>query len=667
VLRNQYWLTRVVFLRCLGFVYMVAFLVALNDNGALLGEDGLLPAARFMDHVESHLTSLTAFEKVLKVPTIFWFVPPTASNLWWTAAVGAAVSGIVSARGAANLPAMALLWALYHSLVNVGQTWYSFGWESQLLETGFLAMFLVPWISLSRFPAGAPSSLVSVWGCRWLLFRIMLGAGLIKLRGDACWRDLTCMDYHYETQPNPNPLSRYLHHLPSDWHKFEVAVNHVVELVLPFGLLLGRRQRSFAGAAQVLFQVALVTSGNLSFLNWLTSVPAVFAFDDLHLSWLFSARARSRAIHLAAREASARPGKWRGARAPEENTARRAASVSGEGLVDVGGGGPPRGAGEAKAQTEGETRAAAAAAKAERGGFWAGKTLRKLPRWSADALLAALIVRGSIPVVKNMAGLGRGQVMNTSFDSLRLVNTYGAFGSVTKTRGEVVLKGTRHRDPRDGDAVWEEYGFKCKPGDVNQRPCVITPFHYRLDWQMWFAAFQNYGHNPWLVNLAFKLLSRDHNTRTLASSLLRHDPFHPAAAANNRDGDDDGDSGSYPLFIKADLYVYDVEAEQADAGRDGRICLTRPNSQARTGTGEKMFIPFQLTSSSIGTHTELIHTLAGSHWFSGGDGEENPPPLRPGEEKGVWWTRRFVREYMPPISLENQSARNFLRHHGLLT
>ena len=96
---------------------------------------------------------------------------------------------------------------------------------------------------------------------------------------------------------------------------------------------------------------------------------------------------------------------------------------------------------------------------------------------------------------------------------------------------------------------------------------------------MWFAAFQNYGHNPWLVNLAFKLLSRDHNTRTLASSLLRHDPFHPAAAANNRDGDgpgvcighggddhgngdavcdgDDGDSGSYPLFIKADLYVYE--------------------------------------------------------------------------------------------------------------
>ncbi|CAN0527871.1 unnamed protein product, partial [Laminaria digitata] len=66
--------------------------------------------------------------------------------------------------------------------------------------------------------------------------------------------------------------------------------------------------------------------------------------------------------------------------------------------------------------------------------------------------------------------------------SLRIVNTYGNFGSVTKTRGEVVLKGTRHPDPLDPRAEWKEYDFKCKPGDVNQTPCVISPFHNRLDW-----------------------------------------------------------------------------------------------------------------------------------------------------------------------------------------
>ena len=107
-----------------------------------------------------------------------------------------------------------LLWLLYLSFVNLGQTFYSFGWESLLLETGFLAIFLGP--------ADTGSSLVIIWLLRWVLFRIMLGAGLIKWRGDPCWRDLTCLYYHYETQPMPNALSWYLHHLPKLVHRLGV-------------------------------------------------------------------------------------------------------------------------------------------------------------------------------------------------------------------------------------------------------------------------------------------------------------------------------------------------------------------------------------------------------------------------------------------------------------
>jgi Lipase maturation factor len=80
------------------------------------------------------------------------------------------------------------LWGLYLSIVNVGQTFYGFGWETLLLEAGFLAVFLGP-------AATAPPTLV-LWLYRWLLFRVEFGAGLIKLRGDRCWRDLTCLDYH---------------------------------------------------------------------------------------------------------------------------------------------------------------------------------------------------------------------------------------------------------------------------------------------------------------------------------------------------------------------------------------------------------------------------------------------------------------------------------------
>lgn len=79
--------------------------------------------------------------------------------------------------------------------------------------------------------------------------------------------------------------------------------------------------------------------------------------------------------------------------------------------------------------------------------------------------------------------------MNTSFDPLRIVNTYGAFGSITKQRTEVIIEGSLN-DSVDGGQIWTEYEFKCKPGDVTRWPCWISPYHYRLDWLMWFAAFQ---------------------------------------------------------------------------------------------------------------------------------------------------------------------------------
>src|SRR5207302_185186 len=121
-----------------------------------------------------------------------------------------------------------LLWVIYLSFVNIGQTFYSFGWETLLLEIGFLAIFLGPTKS-------APSVMV-IWLLRWILFRLMFGAGLIKIRGDECWRDLSCMQYHHETQPMPNPLSWYFHHLPRPLHRVEVLGNHFAQLVAPLGL-----------------------------------------------------------------------------------------------------------------------------------------------------------------------------------------------------------------------------------------------------------------------------------------------------------------------------------------------------------------------------------------------------------------------------------------------
>ena len=158
------------------------------------------------------------------------------------------------------------------SFAHVGQIFYGYGWDILLLETGFLAIFLAPLWRLGPFPARTPPSPVVIVLLRWLIFRLMLGAGLIKLRGDPCWRDLTCLVFHYETQPNPNPLSWWFHQLPPWFHKLEVLFNHLVELVAPFFVFGPRRARHVAGGLMVLFQVLLILSGNLSFLNWLTLV-----------------------------------------------------------------------------------------------------------------------------------------------------------------------------------------------------------------------------------------------------------------------------------------------------------------------------------------------------------------------------------------------------------
>ncbi|MFC6726756.1 lipase maturation factor family protein, partial [Halobium palmae] len=172
----------------------------------------------------------------------------------------------------ASMLLWATLWALYLSFVNAGQVFYGFGWESMLLETGFLAIFLGA--------GGTAAPAVVVWLLRWVLFRNMFGAGLIKLRGDDCWRDLSCMDYHYETQPMPNPVSWYAHNLSGRFHRAEVFGNHVVELAVPFLYFAPQPFAALAGVATILFQGWLTITGNFSWLNALTIVLAVSTFSD---------------------------------------------------------------------------------------------------------------------------------------------------------------------------------------------------------------------------------------------------------------------------------------------------------------------------------------------------------------------------------------------------
>lgn len=269
---SGYWLGRLVLERGIAAVYVVAFVAAARQFRALIGEHGMLPVPRYLRRRSFRL-----------VPSIFqlYYSDRFFAGSCWTGAVLAA--GLVAGAGElvplwAVMAVWLLLWAMYLSIVNVGQTWYGFGWESILLESGFLAIFL----GNDRV---APPVLV-MWLARWLLFRIEFGAGLIKLRGDSCWRDLTCLYYHHETQPMPGPLSWYFHHLPKPLHRIEVAGNHVAQLVVPFGLFAPQPIAGVAAGIIIVTQLWLVASGNFAWLNWVTIVLAASALDQSWFSGL---------------------------------------------------------------------------------------------------------------------------------------------------------------------------------------------------------------------------------------------------------------------------------------------------------------------------------------------------------------------------------------------
>lgn len=417
------WTSRLVFQRGLAAVYLVAFLTAALQFRPLLGERGLLPVRAFVRRVPFRAA-----------PSVFHLRCSDRFFALWCWA-GCAVSAALLAGADSLVPLWAAMllwllpWVLYLSVVNVGQTWYAFGWESLLLETGFLAVFL-------GNDEVAPPVLV-LFLLRWLLFRVEFGAGLIKLRGDECWRKLTCLDHHHETQPMPGPLSWFFHRLPRPLHRVEVAANHVTQLVVPVLLFAPQPVATAAAALMILTQLWLVLSGNFSWLNWITVVLALS-------------------------------------------------------VVDFGTAGP------------------------------AG--VPDAPLWYVIVVCAAtaLVLVLSERPVRNM--ISSRQVMNRSFDPLHLVNTYGAFGSVSRVRHEVVVEGTADEVPRE-DGDWREYEFRGKPGDPRRWPRQFAPYHLRLDWLMWFAALSPSYASPWFGALVERLLEGDRDTLRL----LRRSPFPPDA------------------------------------------------------------------------------------------------------------------------------------------
>jgi hypothetical protein len=259
-------LTRLLVERGMAAIYVVAFIAVLHQFKPLLGEKGLLP-------VPAHLKNI----RFRSAPSLFcWRYSDRLLDLVAWSGLLISLCTLVGITDAGpvgiSVAAWLVLWALYLSIVNVGQKFFAFGWESMLLEAGFFTAFLGP----SRMQP----SILPILILRWMLFRTEMGAGLIKLRHDQCWRDLTCLFYHYETQPLPNPLSWHFHRIPKVLQRASALGSHFVQLVAPVGLFAPQPIASVAGGLIIFHQLWLIISGNYSWLNWLTVILGVSALDD---------------------------------------------------------------------------------------------------------------------------------------------------------------------------------------------------------------------------------------------------------------------------------------------------------------------------------------------------------------------------------------------------
>ncbi len=433
---STYWLTRHLFLKGLSLVYLCAFVPMLWQLPGLIGKRGITPLEEFMPRVLQHFGDGIG-TYLYKFPTLFWISASDGfilSMVW----LGIFLSLLV-AMGRASGLLLFILWVLQLSFTYAGQIWYSFGWEMNLLELGFLSIFLVPFLRLNSFDKNDPPPLVIIYLIRWCLFRLVLGAGLIKLRGDACWSDLTCLVYHYETQPVPNPLSWLFHQMPLWFHSGGVLFNHFVELVVPLFIMYpNKKLRHKAGFFWILFQLVLISTGNLGWINILAIVNSLVLFDD-------SFYRRFSPTYLI-----------------------------------------------------------------EKYELYKNRTKRHGPIYWARYFVCFQVVLLSINPVSNL--ISPSQVMNRSFDPYHFVNTYGMFGGVTRKRYEIEFEATT-----DG-VNWKPYVFKCKPGPVDRAPCLMTPSHYRLDWQIWFAAMAGPERSPWLQNFSLALLEARPNVLRLLES-----------------------------------------------------------------------------------------------------------------------------------------------------
>lgn len=262
------------YLRGIAVIAAIAFVSLWVQVHGLVGEHGILPYSDFLQRVAKSSQEGEAF---WRAPTVLWWLSGEWS-LDLLCGLGLVACCCLFFRVLEG-PALLLCAGSYLSLSTVGQDFLSFQWDTLLVETLVVACFVACWGV--RAAEELEPSWTGLWLQRWLCFRLLFFGGLVKLlSGDESWRDGTAMGFHYFTQPLPNPLSWYAHHLPAWWHAAEGGLALGLEIFLPLFMVFGRWPRAVVWSGTTLLMLTLFMTGNYGFFQLLSMVLCFSLLDD---------------------------------------------------------------------------------------------------------------------------------------------------------------------------------------------------------------------------------------------------------------------------------------------------------------------------------------------------------------------------------------------------
>jgi hypothetical protein len=445
---------RWLWLRALGLIFFSAFYSLIFQICGLIGPGGILPAGRYL----SALHEQVGAKAYWYVPSVLWLSSGehTLMVITWVGLIASLL--LVFNFWPHGMIAVCLV--MFLSFVTAAQEFSSYQSDGMLLEAAFISLFFAPRGWRPGLGENCPPSRASLFLLRWEWFRIYFESGVVKLAShDPQWRNLSALDHYYENGPLPDWIGWYAQQLP---HRFQASLalaTLVIELGLVWMLFLPRRFRLLCFLVVTPFQMGIILTANLAFLNYLVFCLGLLLLDDEFLC--ISLRGLRRLFWTAVRQLADRT--------PKRSEAE---AVGLESVVQV-----PRELPRLRIYLERVAIIPSALAL-----LWIF--------YNTTALLL-LMIFPALPLPTSPIVL---------LEPFRISNEYGLFAVMTRARYEIEFQGSR-----DGQA-WVAYPFRYKPQDPREAPRLYAPYQPRFDWNLWFASLGNWREYPFVVRTEVQLL-----------------------------------------------------------------------------------------------------------------------------------------------------------------